>query len=114
MTPWTRDDTKSWIDNLEDRIDDIAYYIDQTIHWCDENGVDDDHVVFICSFLTCIWVSQLRGEDITLVELMEMLGIDEVQDFEEKIYELDASYLNMAHVELLEQAVRKLSSDGDY
>lgn len=105
MKPWTRDDTKNWIDNLEGRLDDIAFYLDKTTNWCDENYIDDERTIFMCCFLTCIWVSNLRGESITYVELMELLGIDEVDVLEEKIYELDPEYLDLTHIELLTKAV---------
>ncbi len=112
MKPWTRDDTKNWIDSLEGRLDDIAHYLELTSEWCDENCIEDDRTVFMCCFLTCIWVSQLRGESITYIELMEMLGIDEVEDLEEKIYELDPEYLDLTHIELLSKAVKVLGNNG--
>jgi hypothetical protein len=89
MKYWSRDDTKEWINQLEHRVDDIDYYLDRTLAWCDEYGVYDEKTVFMCSFLTCIWVSQVRGEPITFTELMEMLGVKEWEtnsDNEEKIY----------------------------
>lgn len=54
MKYWSRDDTREWINQLEHRVDDIDYYLDRTLAWCDEYGVYDEKVVFMCSFLTCI------------------------------------------------------------
>ena len=78
-----------------------------------KNGIDDDRVSFMCMFLTCIWVSQLRDEDITYVELMEMLGIEDLAPGAEKFYELDNKYLNLTHIELLEEAVTHFDPDED-
>lgn len=105
MKPWTRDDTKEWIIQLEHRIEDIDYYLNETVKWCEEYGIDDNNVVFMCSFLTCIWVSAMRGETITYTELMEMLGVDEWEQGEEKTYELDDNWLDLDHYELLERTV---------
>lgn len=111
MKPWTRDDTKEWICQLEHRIEDIDYYLHKTAEWCEEYGIDDGHVVFMCSFLTCIWVSHMRGEPITYLELMEMLGVDEWENTEEKIYELDDRWGELDHHEFLEQIVSKFNND---
>lgn len=109
MKYWSRDDTKEWIAQLEHRIDDIDYYLTRTTEWCDEYGVDDGKVVFMCSFITCVWVSYMRGEPITFVELMEMLGVDDWEAKEEKIYELDDCWGELDHYELLEKIVETYS-----
>lgn len=111
--PWTRDDTKEWIIQLEHRIEDIDYYLNRTVEWCEEYGIDDNHVVFMCSFLTCIWVSTMRGEPITFTELMEMLGVEEWEADEEKIYEMDEIWLDLEHHELLEKAVEMCNKEDD-
>ena len=111
MRPWTREDTKCWIEALEGRLEDITYYLDRTNQWCEENYIDDERTVFMCCFLTCIWVSQLRGEDITYIELMELLGVEQAQNLEEKIFELDDEYLGLEHDQLLKAAVAKLEKD---
>jgi hypothetical protein len=116
MKYWSRDDTKEWINQLEHRIDDIDYYLDRTLAWCDEYGIDNQRVVFMCSFLTCIWVSQVRGEPISFIELMEMLGVEEWEtsnNNEDKVYELDECFSNLDHYELLEQAVDRLRDAED-
>jgi hypothetical protein len=106
MNYWSREDTKAWVAQLEDRIEDIAHYIDKTTVWCEEQYIDDDRVIFMCCFLTAIWVSQLRCEPITYIELMEMLGIKDIPNGEEKYYELDERYENLTHKELLTAAVQ--------
>jgi hypothetical protein len=112
MKYWSREDTKSWVAQLEDRIEDIAHYVDLTAEWCEENEVYSDRVVFICMFVTCIWVSQLRCEPITYVELMEMLGISDVEVDSEKFYELDDEYIDMTHTELLRKTVKTFEDNG--
>jgi hypothetical protein len=111
MKYWSRQDTKNWVAQLEDRIDDISHYLEKTMEWCDDLEIDNEKVVFMCNFLTCIWVSQLRGEQITFTELMEMMGIEVVELQEEKFYELDAEYVNLTHKELLERAVKTFDKD---
>lgn len=107
MNYWSRNDTKEWIAQLENRIEDISYYLDQTFSWCEENEIEDDRIIFMCSFLTCIWVSQLRGEDISFTELMEILEIQEWECDEDKFYELDEKWLDLDHSELLTKVVEK-------
>lgn len=111
MRYWSRDDTREWVKQIESRIDDITYYLDKTQHWCDNYGVDDAKTYFMCNLLTCIWVSQLRGEHITFSEMMEMLGVDEWECDEEKIYELDPEYSELEHEELLLRAVEVFGDD---
>jgi hypothetical protein len=106
MKYWSRQDTKAWVAQLEDRIEDISHYIDLTLDWCEEQYIDDDKVIFMCCFLTAIWVSQLRGEPISYIELMEMLGIKDIPDGEDKIYELDSQFEDLTHKELLKMAVK--------
>jgi hypothetical protein len=66
----------------------------------------------MCCFLTCVWVSQLRGEDISYIELMELLGVASLASQEEKIFELDDEYLGLEHDQLLRAAVAKLEKDS--
>lgn len=105
MKYWSRDDTKEWIIQLEHRIEDIEYYLERTTQWCDEYGIDDPKVLFMCRFITCVWVSYMRSEPITFVELMELMGVQEWEADEEKIYELDDCWGELDHYELLEKIV---------
>jgi hypothetical protein len=114
MKPWTRNDTKEWIIQLEHRIQDIDYYLDKAGEWCDEYGIDNNNLIFMCSFLTCVWVSNMRGEPITFNELMEILGVDEWNDDEEKYYELDECWGSLDFHEFLEKVVQTYSEDDDY
>ena len=111
MKYWSRNDTKEWIIQLEHRVEDIEYYLERTLEWCDEYGVDNGRVVFMCSFLTCIWVSAMRGEPITFTELMEILGVEDFETNEEKLYELDEKWIQLDHSDLLEHVVMMLDND---
>ncbi len=114
MNYWSREDTKEWITQLEHRLEDISYYLDRTTDWCEEYGIDDNHVIFMCCFLTCIWVSHMRGEPITFTELMELLGVEEWESDEEKIYELDEKYAELDHHELLEHVIENFRNEEDW
>jgi hypothetical protein len=68
----------------------------------------------MCCFLTCIWVSQLRGEPISYLELMEILGIKEFDNIEEKFYELGEEYICLEHEELLQKAVDSIDNEDNF
>lgn len=108
---WSREDTKEWIIQLEHRLEDIEYYLEKTAEWCEDYGIDDHKVVFMCSFLTCVWVSHMRGEPITFIELMELLGVDEWECDEDKIYELDDRWADLDHYDLLQNIVDRFNAD---
>jgi hypothetical protein len=114
MKPWTRDDTKEWIAQLEHRIEDIDYYLKKTVEWCEDHYVYDDRKVFMLSFLTVIWVSHMRNEPISYVELLEILGMPEMIVGEDKIYELNAEFENFDHEQILEMILKNLNSGGNY
>jgi hypothetical protein len=95
-------------------MEDIGYYLERTDEWCDQYGVDDSKTYFMCNFLTCIWVSQMRGEHITFSEMMEMLGVDEWECDEEKFYELDPEFLNLDHPDLLQKALEVFGEDDAF
>jgi hypothetical protein len=52
---WDRKATRDWIAQLEHRIEDIRYYMERTIHWCEANGVYSDRTVFACIIMTSVW-----------------------------------------------------------
>lgn len=112
MKPWTREDTKFWISQLEHRIEDIDYYLRKTVEWCEDNYVYDDRHVFMLSFLTVVWVSNMRDEPISYVELLEILGMPEMIEGEDKIYSLGLDMLNVSHEELLQMVYKDLDKNG--
>lgn len=114
MKPWTREDTKFWISQLEHRLEDIDYYLKETTEWCERNYIYDDRKVFMLSFLTVIWVSHMRDEPISYIELLEILGIPELIEGEDKIYYLGPELTNLSHEELLNMVYKGLNKGGNY
>lgn len=114
MNYWSRNDTKEWISQLENRLDDIDYYLTNTFTWCADNEIEDKRIVFMCAFLTCVWVSEMRDESISFVELMEMLQIKEWECDEDKLYELNKEWIGLDHDELLVKVVERCSSDTNW
>ena len=86
MKSWSREDTRKWIGSLETRISDIDHFLEQTLRWCEQNDVVETRRVAACCIFTCIWVSAMRGESITYTELMEILDLNVVGEFDDKIY----------------------------
>jgi hypothetical protein len=91
----------------------MDYYLVKADEWCDEYGIDNNKLIFMCSFLTCVWVSNMRGEHITFNELMEILGVEEWNDEEEKYYELDDCWGQLDFHEFLEKVVETYSEEDD-
>lgn len=115
MKPWTRDDTKDWIHQVENRIEDLQYYIDRTFQWCKDNEVYSEKLILILNFMTCIWVSHMRQEPISFVELLEFLDLNQLADQgQDKIYELSPILSNVDHDELLEILVKDYDNDQSF
>lgn len=112
MKPWTREDTKHWIAELEYLIEDIDYYLQQTLKWCEDHYIYDDRKVFMLSFLTVIWVSNMRDEPISYVELLEILGIPDMIVGEDKTYHIEPELLDISHEEFLELIVKGFDSNN--
>jgi hypothetical protein len=106
MKPWTRDDTKEWIVQLENRIEDIDYYLNQTLKWCEDNEIYSDKIVFICSVMTVIWVSTCRNEPVGKKEVFEILGIENWQSVEDDILKFNPTFESMELEDLLHLIVR--------
>ena len=93
--PWTRDDTRDWITQLELRVEDIDYYLQETVTWLEEHDVERDEVCFACAMMTVVWVAHQRCEPITRWELMEILGVKDWQDFPDEELELGQKFSGM-------------------
>lgn len=106
MSIWTREDTHDWVIQLENRLDDMSYYLGKTLDWCDNNGIYQDQTVFVCSFMTCVWVSHMREEPITYKELVDILGIED-PGAPDKIYQLGPKFCDLDHEEMLRLAIAK-------
>ncbi len=109
MKPWSRNNTKEWIKQLENRVKDIHYYLAQTIEWCENNNVYEDEIVIACAIMTVVWVSHMRGEPLSKIEALEILGIPDADILEDEEYHLGEPFLGYDHETLLETVVRSFS-----
>lgn len=105
MKPWAREDTRDWIAQIELRVEDLNYYLMQTVQWCEENNILDDRTVFACSMMTALWVTWQRNEHITRWELLEILGIKDWNNFPDEEVELGPKFQGLDLEEILEQVV---------
>jgi hypothetical protein len=105
---WTREHTKEWIIQLENRLEDIDYYLKRTVEWCENNGIWDDEHVFILSFMTILWVSNMREESVTKKEIFELVGIEGWEETIDQEYQLGKEYQNLDFEEMLNFVVSKL------
>ena len=101
--PWTRDNTKNWVAQVENRVEDFEFYIKRALEWCDERGVDNENAIFACTVITVIWVSHMRGESVTKQEALEMLGVTDWYNAKDEIFELGPKYQDIDLEDLLEE-----------
>lgn len=99
---WTRNQTREWITHLENRLEDIDYYLNRTIEWCEERGVYNDQAVFACAVMTVIWVSHMRQEPLSKREVLELVGVTDYYNVEDQEYNLNPQFQNLELEELLE------------
>lgn len=100
---WTRDDTRFWIAQLENRVEDIDYYLNQTVQWCEANEIYSDKVVFACAVMTVIWVCHMRHELITKREIFELLAVTDYDLIDDEECTLGENYHELYLDELLER-----------
>jgi hypothetical protein len=108
MKYWSRSDTKHWVAQLENRIEDIEYYLGETIDWCERNDIYREDAVFSCMLMTVLWVSTQRGEPLSKREAMELLGVSGWEQVEDEEFVLGAEYADAELGDLLEQVCQKL------
>lgn len=108
MKPWSRENTREWISQLENRLEDIDYYLARTVEWCENNGVWDDEKVISLSVLTCLWVINMRSESISKRELYEILGIQGWEDVDDCAYQIGDQLSSLDYEEMLELVAGKL------
>ena len=114
-SPWTRNDTKDFIHSVESRIEDMDYYLKRTVEWCENNGVFENKRVLMCCLISCIWVSSMREELISFQEIVEIVGLEELEDSSlDKIYNVCQEFRNLEHEEILEMLINKTSSWSGY
>jgi hypothetical protein len=99
---WTRDQTREWIAHLENRLEDIDYYLNCTVEWCENHGVYNDQAVFACAVMTVIWVSHMRQEPLSKREVLELVGVSDYYNAADQEYQLNPEFQNYELEELLE------------
>lgn len=109
MKPWLREDTQEWVSQLENRIEDLQYYLTRTVEWCEQNEVYSDRLVFICSVMAVLWVSHLRQEPVSKHEVFEILGIENWDAVEDGLLEFNPKYEDLELEELLAEVVSSFS-----
>src|SRR6056300_1512492 len=111
MKPWTREHTRLWINQLENRIHDIEFYLDITTRWCEDHFIHDETRVSACYVITIIWVCAMRSESVSRQEVMEIMGVELWENFEDHEFLLGEEYLDKELEELLEHVVEKFQDD---
>jgi hypothetical protein len=104
---WTIDRTQEWISQLENRLEDIDYYLNCTVEWCETNEIYNDQMVFACCLMTVVWVSHMRGEPLSKREALEIIGIIDADSVEDEEYCLSDSFHDYDHQELLEAVISR-------
>jgi hypothetical protein len=105
---WTLEDTQLWIHDQYLKLEDVNYYLKATVEWLENKGIDDKKIVFVCSFMTIIWVNQMRGSLTSKREIFELLEVPHWDEVGDQLYILPNAYvaMNLEHEELLELIVR--------
>lgn len=106
MMAWSRERTRDWIAQLENRIDDIEYYLNETIRWCEDHEVYDDETVFGCALITVVWVSHMRREPISKREALEILAVPDWDSARDEEFLLGQNYQDLELEELLRRVAR--------
>lgn len=105
---WTKEDTQLWIHDQYLKLEDINYYLKATVEWLESKGIDDNKIAFVCSFMTIIWVNQMRGSLSSKREIFELLEVPHWDEVTDQLYILPNAYvaMNLDHEEMLELIVR--------
>lgn len=108
MTPWTREDTRAYIQTLESRVQDILTFSNGAMLWCQKNEIYKETIVFACIITSILWVCYNRNESVTKKEIFEILNVKGWESIEDEVLELNPKYENMDIEEILEQVVQFL------
>lgn len=105
---WTKEDTQLWIHDQYLKLEDVNYYLKATVEWLENKGIDDNKIAFVCSFMTIIWVNQMRGSLSSKREIFELLEVPHWDEVTDQLYILPNAYvaMNLDHEEMLELIVR--------
>jgi hypothetical protein len=108
---WARENTKYWITQLEHRLQDIDYYLTRTVEWCENNGIWDQEKVFALTFVTVLWVCNMRNENVSRQEVYELLGIEDYYNCEDHVMELGNKLSVLDWEEMLNLVAETFSKD---
>lgn len=106
MKYWSRDNTRDWISQLETRIEDFNFYLNEATRYCDQHEISDDKEVLALSIMTCIWVASMRNEKISLSEVIDILNL-EMELISDKTYDLCEQMSQLDFEQMLEIVSRK-------
>ncbi len=109
MTAWTRDNTRDWVGQIEHRIEDLNYYLSQTVKYCEDNEIFHDEAVFTLTFVTVLWVCHMRDEPITRHEIFEILGLNGWENNDDAIFDLGSKLGNLDYEDMLDLVARSIS-----
>jgi hypothetical protein len=98
---WSRDDTQSWIAQMENRLEDLNYYLNRTIEWAEHHNVIDQETIFTLGFVTVLWVCYMRAEEVSRREVYELLGISGWETTEDHVMELGDQLSDMDYEDML-------------
>lgn len=105
---WSREHTQEWYLQLENRLEDIEYYIERTLLWCEDNGVFSQEKVLACCVMAITWVCQVRNEPITMQEIFEIMDIQHWSEIDaNSTVELGINVTSMDLDQILEMVVDK-------
>jgi hypothetical protein len=110
---WSRERTREWLSAIEDSVEDYEYYLRRTLEWCENNNAWSEGKVTACCIMTIIWVSTLRGEEITLRSVLEILGSDDYDLASDDIVELGPEVHSMDLEEILTECMDKFQDSTD-
>lgn len=110
---WSREQTREWLAAIEDSVEDYEYYLRRTLEWCENNNAWSESKVLACCVMTIIWVSVLRGETITMRNVLEILGSDDVDLVSDEIVQLGPEVHSMNLEQILARCMDDYPDDTD-
>jgi len=93
---------------MTDHWSSLDCYLDQTIEWCKNNGVQENEKIFTLAFVTVLWVANKCLEPGSQKEIYTMLGIDCEKNGNDFIIELSGKLGGLDWEDMLELVNFKL------
>jgi hypothetical protein len=111
--PWTVEDTRLWIHEVSLKLEAYDHYLHEMTVWCEENDITSEHTIMVLSFLTILWVGYQNGEPVSKQQAFELVGAENWEKIEDRLYALPAKYGELSHTALLELAASQ-NYDNDF